>query len=775
MPPNRKVEIPVVPLENETAVVHKAHPHDSAGQHVRGGAPYLDDLREPSGTLHLGVGMADKAAGVLRALDLATVRAAPGVVAVLTPSDIPGRNDIAPAFKDEPLFAEKEILFHGQPLFAVVATTREAARRAAVLAKIDIEGARPTITVADALVTGARVLPDYEFGRGDIEASLASAPHRLNGKFQIGGQEHFYLEGQASLAIPGEGREMHLHVSTQDPTEAQHIVARILGVPDAFVTVETRRMGGGFGGKESQACQWAAMAALGARVTGRPCKIRLDRDDDFVMTGKRHDFRADWRVGYDDSGRVKVYDVALNARCGCSVDLSLGVVDRAMFHASNAYWLEDVRILSRRLKTNTVSNTAYRGFGGPQGMIAIERVMDAIARERGIDPLDVRKANFYRHGGNLTPYNQTVEDIETLPAIVAELEASSDYRARRAAAAAFNAKSPILKKGISLTPVMFGISFTLIHLNQAGALVHVYSDGSIHLNHGGTEMGQGLFTKVAQVVAEEFGVPLDFVRITATHTGKVPNASPTAASSGSDINGMAAKIAAGQIRERMVAHAAEVWGLSPDKIELREGRAFGGNDSMSFGELAKKCRENRIQLSSAGYYKTPEISWDRAAVKGRPFFYYAFGACCAEVAIDTLTGEMKVLGADILHDVGSSLNPALDLGQVEGAFVQGMGWVTTEELVFDDQGRLTTHAPATYKIPVASDVPERFRTALHLRPNPTESIYRSKAVGEPPFMHGIAVYCAILDAIHAVKPGGQPILEAPCTPESILNAVRSLG
>jgi xanthine dehydrogenase large subunit len=772
--PNRKVEVPVVPLDRETAVVHKPHPHDSARQHVRGLAPYVDDIREPSGTLHIAVGGATRAAGELVSLDLAAVRAAPGVVAVITASDIPGQNDIAPAFKDEPCFAFKTILFHGQPLFAVAAETRDEARRAVKLAKIEIRETKPSITVDDAIATGERVLPDYEFGRGDIEGELAAAPHRLEGVFRIGGQEHFYLEGQASLAIPGEVNEMLMHVSTQDPTEAQHIVARVLGIPDAFVTVETRRMGGGFGGKESQACQWAAIAAVAARVTGRPCKIRLDRDDDFVMTGKRHDFRADWRVGYDDRGRISVYDVMLNARCGCSADLSLGVVDRAMFHASNCYWLPATKIASRRLKTNTVSNTAYRGFGGPQGMIAIERVIDGIARERGLDPLDVRKVNLYRAGGAMTPYNQIVEDIDTLPAMIAELEASSDYRARRKEIAEFNAKSPILKRGIALTPLMFGISFTLIHLNQAGALVHVYTDGSIHLNHGGTEMGQGLFTKVAQVVAEEFGVPLDWVRITATNTAKVPNASPTAASSGSDINGMAAKIAAGEIRGRMAGLAAEIWNVPQDKIEFRDGRVFGGNMSMSFAELAKTCRISRVGLSAAGYYKTPEISWDRAAVKGKPFFYFAFGAACAEVAIDSLTGEMKVLGADLLHDVGSSLNPALDLGQVEGAFVQGMGWVTTEELVHDAQGRLTTHAPATYKIPVASDVPERFVTRLHMRPNATASIYRSKAVGEPPFMLAISVYSAILDAVHAVKPGGQPRLESPCTPEAILNAIRSL-
>ena len=773
MPPNNPV--PVVPLDKETAVVHKPHPHDSARLHVQGAAPYIDDIREPAGTLHVAVGQADKAAGTLRGLDLSAVRAAPGVVAVVTAADIPGQNDIAPALKDEPLFADKTILFHGQPLFAVAATTREAARKAARLALIDIAETKPAITIEDALVTGERVLPDYAYGRGDVEAALARAPLSLRGQFRIGGQEHFYLEGQASLATPGEAGEMHLCVSTQDPTEAQHIVARVLGVPEAYVTVETRRMGGGFGGKESQACPWAAMAALCAHVTQRPCKIRLDRDDDFVMTGKRHDFRADWRVGYDEKGRIQVYDVMLNARCGGSADLSGGVVDRAMFHAGNAYWLETVNIASRRLKTNTVSNTAFRGFGGPQGMIAIERVIDAIARERGLDPLDVRCANFLRPGGDVTPYGQTLDDLDTLSGIVRELEASSNYRARRAEIARFNGASPILKRGIALTPLMFGISFTLIHLNQAGALVHVYSDGSIHLNHGGTEMGQGLNTKVAQVVAEEFGVPLGFVRITATNTDKVPNASPTAASSGSDINGMAAKIAARQVRERMAAEAGRLWNLPAEKVEFRDGRVFGGNASMGFGELAKACRVNRVQLSAAGYYKTPDIHWDRDAAKGKPFFYFTFGAACAEVGIDTLTGEMKVLGADLTHDVGSSLNPALDLGQVEGAFVQGMGWLTTEELAHDEMGRLTTHAPATYKIPVASDLPERFVTRLHMRPNATASLYRSKAVGEPPFMLAISVYCAILDAVHAVKPGGQPKLEAPCTPEAILNAIRSLG
>ena len=770
MPPNDAADLPV-----GTAVVHKPLPHDSAVLHVQGAANYVDDIGEPAGTLHIAIGMADKACGRLKALGLDSVRTAPGVVAVLTATDIPGKNDIAPVFADEPLFADREVIFHGQALFAVVARTRDEARRAARLAKIDIEPKTPAVTIADALVAGARVQDDYAFGRGDAVAAIGKAAHRLEGELAIGGQEHFYLEGQASFAFPGEGDEMMVHASTQDPTEVQHIVARVLGIPDAFVTVETRRMGGGFGGKESQACAWAAIAALAARKTGGPCKVRLDRDDDFMLTGKRHDFRADWSVGYDDHGVVSGYDVMLNARCGCSADLSPGVCDRAMFHAGNGYWLPDVSIASRRLKTNTVSNTAFRGFGGPQGMIAIERVMDAIARERGLDPLDVRKANLLRPGLDRTPYDQTVEDWETQQAIIDDLEVSSDYRARRERIAAFNAASPFIKRGIALTPVMFGISFTLIPLNQATALVHVYSDGSIHLNHGGTEMGQGLFTKVAQIVAEEFGVPLHFVRITATNTAKVPNASPTAASSGTDLNGMAAKIAASAIRERMTAFAANAWNVAPEAIEFRDGRVFAGNISMSFGELAKACRLARVQLSHAGYYKTPEIHWDRPRAKGRPFSYFAYGAACSEVAIDTLTGEMRVLRADLLHDVGASINPGIDMGQVEGAFIQGMGWLTTEELVYGADGRLLTHAPATYKIPVASDTPPIFNTRLFTRPNPTPSIYRSKAVGEPPLMHGISVYSAILDAVHATSPRGQPKLDPPCTPESILNAIASLN
>ena len=550
--------------------VRQSYAHDSAALHVSGAAAYIDDIREPAGTLHIAVGGAPIARGVLNKLDLDAVRAAPGVVQVLTATDIPGKNDVAPAFGDDPMFVETDILFHQQVVFAVVAETRDAARRATRLAKMECTASSPVVSVDEALADGGTVLPDYAFGRGDVEEASADAEHILRGSFRIGGQEHFYLEGQAALAIPGEG-DMLVHSSTQDPTEVQHIVARVLAFPDSFVTVETRRMGGGFGGKESQASQWAAIAALAALRTGRPCKIRLDRDDDFALTGKRHDFRADWTAAFDRGGMFRSYDIDLHARCGYSADLSLGVVDRAMFHSANGYWLPAVAVRSKRLKTNTVSNTAFRGFGGPQGMLAIERVMDAVAHRLGRDPLDIRKQNFYSPGCDVTPFGQVVEDTATLPAIVDMLEASSDYRARRADIAAFNADSRVLKKGIALTPVQFGIAFTLVHLNQAGALVHVYQDGSVHLNHGGTEMGQGLFTKVAQVVAEEFGIPLEWVRITATNTAKVPNASPTAASSGTDLNGMAARIAAREIKQRMVAYAAHAYDAAPEAIVFRDG------------------------------------------------------------------------------------------------------------------------------------------------------------------------------------------------------------
>jgi xanthine dehydrogenase large subunit len=759
--------------KHSNAVVHHPLPHDSAVHHVRGAATYVDDIAEPRGTLHIALGLSPKARGRLTKLDVTAVLAHPGVVRVITAADVPGKNDTSPHLGDEPMLAEEAILFHGQILFAVVATSRKAARVAARLARIEIAAEKPVITVAEARIAGETVLPDYEWVRGDAEKAITSAPHHLSGEFEIGGQEHFYLEGQAAFAIPGEGEEMLVHSSTQHPSEVQHIIARVLGVADHNIVVECRRMGGGFGGKESQASQFAAIAALAAHITGQPCKLRLDRDDDFATTGKRHDFLSRYAVGYDEAGRITALTFDHDARCGYSADLSLGVVDRAMFHSDNAYFLPASRIASRRLKTNTVSNTAFRGFGGPQGMLAVECVMDAIARERGQDPLDIRKANFYAPGRDITPYGMQVFDCETLPPLVETLETTSQYRARRAEIVAFNAASPILKRGIALTPIKFGISFTLKHLNQAGALVHVYSDGSIMLNHGGTEMGQGLFVKVAQVVAETFGVALERVKITATNTAKVPNTGPTAASSGTDLNAMAARNAAMAIRTRMAAEAARRFGCEASAITFKAGKVEGAGQSVSFGELAKLCVLERISLSSTGFFATPGITWDRAAKTGQPFFYFAYGAACSEVMIDTMTGEMRTLRVDVLHDCGASLNPAIDIGQIEGGFVQGLGWLTTEELVFDGEGRLRTHAPATYKIPVASDVPADFRVSLWHEANKVEAIYRSKAVGEPPVMLAISAFLAIADAVHSVNPGAPVNLRAPATPEAILDAVEA--
>jgi xanthine dehydrogenase large subunit len=749
--------------------IGKAIAHDSADLHVTGRATYVDDMLEPDGTVHVAPGYAREGTrGRIVSCDLSAVRNAAGVIAVLTAEDIPAKNDCSPTLGDDPILAEGHIEFHGQVVFAVVAETRDAARRAARLAIIEIAQETPVISVRDSRTD---ILPRYAFKKGDMKKS---APHNIGGTLTIGGQEHFYLEGQVALAIPQEHGGMFVHSSTQHPAEIQHCVAAMLGVPDARVTCECRRMGGAFGGKESQAAQWAALAALAAHKTGRPAKCRLDRDDDMIMTGKRHDFYVEYAAGFDETARITSVDVNFAARCGYSADLSNAICDRTMFHADNAYYYPAFHIATRRLKTNTVSNTAFRGFGGPQGMMFAEYMMQSIAIQTGIDALDVRKRNLYGSRRDVTPYGQKLRD-NVLPEIMATLEKTSSYKKRRKEIDAFNCGSRMLKKGLALTPVKFGISFTFTQMNQAGALVHVYTDGSVHLNHGGTEMGQGLYMKVAQVVAETFGIALDQVIITATTTGKVPNTSPTAASSGSDLNGMAARNAALAIKERMAEHAASMWKVNKSAVTFDNGIVKVGRKSMSFAALAKATKEARVSLSSTGFYATPGIHWDRPSGTGNPFFYFAYGASCSEVLIDTMTGEMKVTRVDILHDVGTSLNPALDIGQIEGGFVQGMGWLTTEELVYSDDGKLRTHAPSTYKIPCASDVPEDFRVALYKSEgNKAETIYRSKAVGEPPLMLPISVWCAVMDAVASMKPGVVPKLDAPATPEAILRAVQSL-
>ena len=758
------------------ASVGLALAHDSAARHVQGTAAYVDDLPEPAGTVHVAPGYAaDAACGAVRALDLDPVRAFPGVLAVLTAADVPGVNDCSPLFGGDPILADGELLFHGQAVFAVVAETRDAARRAARRARVAVDARRPAVSVDEGLAAGAEVLPPHEFRRGAPDRAIAAAPRRLEGRVRVGGQEHFYLEGQAALAVPGEDDEMWVCSSTQHPSEVQHLVARMLDVPDAAVVCECRRMGGAFGGKESQAAQWACLAALAARVTGRPAKLRLDRDDDMTMTGKRHDFRVDWRAGFDEEGVLAGVDVELNARCGSSVDLSLGVNDRAMFHADNAYHYPAARIHSRRVRTDTVSNTAFRGFGGPQGMLFAERMMDAIAITLGLDPLLVRKRNLYARGRDETPYGMRVEEHALVRRLLLRLERTSGYAARRRAVARFNARGGALRKGISLTPVKFGISFTLKHLNQAGALVHVFTDGSVQVNHGGAEMGQGLYVKVAQVVAEEFGIGVERVRITATRTDKVPNTTPTAASAGSDLNGMAARNAARAIRGRLAALAARLYQVRETEVSFAGGQVRVGTETVPFERIAGLAFTERVSLSSTGYYATPKIGWDRDTASGRPFLYFAGGAACAEVTVDTETGEMRVDRVDVLHDAGRSLNPAIDMGQIEGGFVQGMGWLTTEELVFGEDGRLLTHAPSTYKIPTCADVPADFRVEL-FEPgrNREPTIHRSKAVGEPPLMLALSVFSALTHAVASLAPGRVPPLDAPATPEAILRAADAM-
>jgi len=756
--------------------IRKSIPHDAAKLHVTGSARYVDDIPTPANCLHLAFGLSKLAHGRIKSIDLSAVHSAEGVIKVLTAADLPAANDVSAAAHDEPLLAINTVHFVGQPIFLVAATSHALARKAAQLAKIDFKKLTSLLTIEDALAAGSEFENPPTYLKGDPGAVLKTTPHMISGTINMGGQEHFYLEGQAALALPQENGDMLVHSSTQHPSEIQHKVAEALGQPFNSVRVEIRRMGGGFGGKESQGNSPACAAAIVAACTGCPAKMRYDRDDDMIITGKRHEFRIDYNVGFDDSGRIQAIDFKQYCRGGWAQDLTLPVADRAMLHADNCYDLPHARITSHRLKTNTVSNTAYRGFGGPQGVLGIERVIDHIAHHLGKDSLEIRQVNYYANklanAGQITPYHMEITD-NVIDQITDDLTASSNYAQRRASVAEFNASNPILKRGLALTPVKFGISFTLTFLNQAGALVHIYSDGSIHLNHGGTEMGQGLFTKVAQVAATVFAQPFDAVKITATDTAKVPNTSATAASSGSDLNGMAVKNACEIIKARLTEFIAEKWHADAQKIRFTQAGIETGNNILTFQEVITAAYQNRISLSSTGFYATPKVEWDRIKGQGRPFFYFAYGAAVTEVVIDTLTGENRILRTDIIHDVGKSLNPALDIGQIEGAYVQGAGWLTTEELVWDAQGALKTHAPSTYKIPACSDRPRQFNVALFDQGENTEdTIYRSKAVGEPPFVLGISAFLALSDAIAACGDGTiYPDLQAPATAEQILKSV----
>jgi len=772
---NKPADSDISSVTASWAEVGKPRAHESARLHVSGEALYTDDIAEVHGTLHAALGLSSKAHATVLAMDFAAVRNSPGVVAVLSAADIPGVNDCGPIIHDDPILADGVVEYVGQPIFVVVADTHDNARRAARKAHISYAELPALLTPEAARQAQSFVVPPMRLQKGDAQSALASAQHRLKGTLSVGGQEQFYLEGQIAYAIPREDHGMQVYSSTQHPTEMQHIIAHALGIHAHQVVVECRRMGGGFGGKESQSGLWAALASLCAAHLKRPVKLRADRDDDMLVSGKRHCFLYEYEVGYDATGRITASKIDMTARAGFSADLSAPVATRAMCHFDNVYYLADTDIVALCARTNTQSNTAFRGFGGPQGAIAIEYIIDSIARTLGRDALDIRKINFYgRHdqeGRNVTQYGQKVVD-NVIHELVAELEHSSDYQQRRAAVRAFNADSAVLKKGLALTPVKFGIAFNVTHLNQAGALVHVYTDGSVLVNHGGTEMGQGVNTKVCQVVAHELGISLESVRATAADTSKVANTSATAASTGADINGKAAQAAARTIRTRLAEFAVQLFGGVLAEVVFARGSVTVNQNTIGFAELVHKAWLARIQLWSDGFYATPGLHWDPKTMSGNPFSYFSYGAAVSEVIIDTLTGESRVLRVDVLYDAGQSLNPAIDIGQVEGAYIQGLGWLTTEELWWNGEGKLMTHAPSTYKIPAVSDCPHDFRVHLFKNSNVAHSIHRSKAVGEPPLLLAFSAFFAIRDAIASLAGYKiNPPLNAPATCEAILDAV----
>ena len=786
-------------VTQKNTYVGKSITHESAHLHVSGKANYVDDIPEIEGTLYAGLGLAEIAHGKIINMDLSAVWQAEGVVSVLTGTELL-HNNCGPVVADEPIIATDTVSFFGQVIFVVVAKTYQQAQQASRLAKVTYEALEPILTIEQAIARQSWILPPVQITAGDANAKLAVAPYRLQGMAQVGGQEHFYLEGQICYAYPKEEDMLQVLCSTQHPTEMQLLISEAVGYGMHQVSVEVRRMGGGFGGKESQSAQWACITAILSVKLKRPVKLRLDRDTDMIVTGKRHGFAYQWDVGFDEQGMILGLYIQLASNCGSSTDLSGPVNDRAICHVDNGYYLDAVTIDSLRCKTNTVSNTAFRGFGGPQGMFPIEYIMDDIGYALDIDPLIIRQRNFYtamsEQAGidfsaenideiaprSKTPYGTYVKD-NILPDLVSKLAEHCDYFTRRETIKSFNEQSPIIKKGLALTPVKFGISFNATLFNQAGALVHIYTDGTILVNHGGTEMGQGLYSKIRQIVADEFSLDLSKIRLSATDTAKVPNTSATAASSGTDLNGKAAQAACINIRNRLQTFAAELANTKPSQVQFKDGYIYASGQSWQFAEFIKLAYQARIQLWDSGFYKTPDIHWNPVLRYGRPFFYFAYGAAASEVAIDTLTGESKVLRVDILHDVGNSINPAIDIGQIEGGFIQGMGWLTSEELYWVPEGRkqghLFTHAPSTYKIPTATDMPKIFNVNLYDNQNLENTIHRSKAVGEPPFMLALSVFSALRDAVSAsittpILQNGikvKPFLSAPATPEAILQAI----
>tara|TARA_B100000686_G_C16781694_1_gene972350 strand:- start:34 stop:2352 length:2319 start_codon:yes stop_codon:yes gene_type:complete len=750
--------------------------HDSSKKHVSGEAIYIDDMPELPGTQEVALVLSPHAHARILNIDTKRASMMPGVHAVVSASDIPGLNDIGPVFRGEPALAERVAEYAGQPVVAVAADSYDQAWEAAKMVRVDYEELPAILSIEEAWESKQFTYEPPSIASGDAEAAVRAASHSVSGQVSCGGQDHFYLETHIALAVPGEDRDLKIYSSTQHPTEAQHGVSRILGVPYSNVIIEVRRMGGGFGGKESQSTIIAGIAAVLSFITKKPVKLRLRRDADMLATGKRHDFLYKYEVGFDENGRIEGAIIDLAARTGNVADLSAGVLARALCHADNTYYIPNALFRGWPCKTNTVSNTAFRGFGGPQGMLIIETVIEHIAHNLGKSVDEIRAQNWYGTvDRNITPYGQQIQD-NIITTITDRLSKEAKLETRRADISVFNRRHEKLKKGIAMMPVKFGISFNAPMLNQAGALVHVYTDGSIHLNHGGTEMGQGLFVKVAQVVSSVFQVDLDNVHISATQTDKVPNTTPTAASAGSDLNGMAAFNAAEEIKGRIATVASSHFGVLEKEIEFRQNRVYAGNESISFGEAAQLAWNERVSLSATGYYRTPDIHWDSVKMKGSPFYYFTYGACIAEVAIDTLTGESRVLAVDILQDVGSSLNPAIDIGQIEGAFVQGMGWLTSEEIVWNEKGHLLTHGPSTYKIPGSRDIPSHFKVhILEDMPNPVPTVFRSKAVGEPPLMLSIAVWLALRDAIARTSDYAfLPELNAPATPEAILMSLQRM-
>ncbi len=750
-------------------------PHESAIGHVTGHALYTDDLLpRRSGALFGWPVTVQHAHARVRSIDTSAAELHPGVVMVLGAEDVPGENDIGPTRRDEPLFPG-EVQFHGQAVAWVIAQSEEAARLAAAAVVVDVEPLPAILTIEQAIEQESFLTDLLSIRRGDAALGLAGAPRRLNGELFIGGQEHVYLETQCALVELDESGHVLVHSSTQHPTETQEIVARVLGVARNAVTVQTLRMGGAFGGKEVQANAWAAVAAIAAKRTGRPVGIRLDRQHDMTLTGKRHPFLARFEVGFGTDGRLLALDVQLFADGGWSLDLTEPIVYRAMFHIDNTYNIPALTVTGRGVRTNKTSQTAFRGFGGPQGMVVIEDILDRIARTLNLDPKQVRERNFYREGDE-THYAQPVRDAARIEGIWSSLIDSSAYDQRRGELDAFNATHPHTKRGLAITPVKFGISFTATFFNQAGALVLVYADGSVQVNHGGTEMGQGLHTKMAQIAAHTLGVPLESVRLMPTRTDKVPNTSATAASSGTDLNGAAVKQACEIIRANLAEVAAELFGVPGDTVRFVAGKVFpdgAPERGVAFSELTHRAYLARVPLFSSGFYRTPEIHFDKATGKGKPFHYFAYGAAVTEVEIDRFTGAYAVRRVDILHDAGESLSPLVDRGQVEGGFVQGLGWLTLEECVWDASGRFATQALSTYKLPGLGECPSEFNVKLLEKAAEPGVVYGSKAVGEPPLMLAISAREALRDAISAFGGSGVVELACPSTPEAVYFAIRA--